>query len=104
MIEERIASDPQGSACPLLPGFNQLMTDQALFFWRVFLRQRDGLRAMASGASGFNPGPGGAFLHRFIEWPVQIIKRDSPGFLLGCAHDERSEDENNGGNDQEISL
>jgi len=42
---------------------------------------------MAGGASGFNQGPGGAFLHRFIEWPVQIIKRDALGLLLGCAHD-----------------
>jgi len=87
MIEERIASDPQGSTCSLLLRFNQLMTDQTLFFGRVVLRQRDGLRAMASGASGFNPGPGGAFLDRFIKWPVQIIKRDSLGLLLDYTHD-----------------
>ena len=58
------------------------MAYETLFFWRMFLGQRIGLRVVARRAALLGFTPASAFLHRFIKRTVRIVRGNHLRFLM----------------------
>ena len=79
------------------------MAYQALFFWRMFLRQRVDLRVVAGGTALLAFTPVGASLHGFIERTVRIVTGNHFRFsTAGTCDDEHCSQEGQSYNGEEI--